>query len=194
MAFYASITVAGILFAQHENNTCLMRAALWMQLLWISSPILLWRLTSGFSLIIGMAEEGPGFETWVGSVWNLELFGGNSWGIGINLFPALMLVLLRRAGDSRARALTPGVEHSDAMLEPLPQDAPLAAQIDSILQLNLFNTPLAHRGIRLQSLPDGGVSVGIGTNQYASVDEVPDEEVRLVLSSAITEWENKNGR
>ena len=174
VALYTFVTIAGVLFAQNERRTLPLRAALWLQIPWISSPIIAWHFTAGLCVAVTLIGEAPSVEFWLGSVWQFYLFRELPVGIGVNLFPVLMLFLLGR------------------VLNPQEGSTPsVAAQVDSILQLRLLNTPLADRGIRLQPLPKGGVLVGVGANQYASVDDVPEEEIRLVIRSAIAEWESR---
>lgn len=172
VALYAFVTIAGVLFARDERRTRPLRTALWLQIPLISSPIIAWGFSAGFSLNMTLIGPELGANFWLGSFWQFYLFGELPWGIGINLFAALMLFLL-------GRMHVPQVETSPSM----------AAQIDSILQLRLLNTPLADRGIRLQSLPEGDMSVVVGPDQYASVDDVPEEEIRLLIRSAVAEWE-----
>lgn len=172
VALYAFVTIAGVLFARDERRTRPLRTALWLQIPLISSPIIAWGFSAGFSLNLTLIGPELGANFWLGSFWQFYLFGDLPWGIGINLFAALMLFLL-------GRTHVPQVETSPSM----------AAQIDSILQSRLLNTPLADRGIRLQSLPEGDMSVVVGPDQYASVDDVPEEEIRLLIRSAVAEWE-----
>lgn len=65
----------------------------------------------------------------------------------------------------------------------------IAAQVDEILQENLENSPLKNRGIRLMELPDRGMVVMVGMDQYDGVDAVPDPDVQGVIRSAVAEWE-----
>jgi hypothetical protein len=177
MAFvglYAFVTFAGLLYVQNERRTLPLRAAFLLQILWISSPIIAWRFTAGFEFTLSFIGGVLNAEFWLGSLWQFNLFQELPWGFGINLFAVLMFFILLRM-----RA-TP--------VEPLPS---IASQVDSILQLRLLNTPLAKRAIRLQSLPEGHVMVWVGTQNYASIDEVPDMEIRTAVRAAITEWENR---
>jgi hypothetical protein len=67
----------------------------------------------------------------------------------------------------------------------------IVAQIDSVLQARLVETPLAKRGIRLQDSPQGEVEVYVGLDKYHSIDDVPDEVVKAAIRAAIAEWEDK---
>jgi hypothetical protein len=67
----------------------------------------------------------------------------------------------------------------------------IVAQIDTVLQAMLATTPLATRGIRLTESSIGGVEVYVGLDKYATVDEVPDAEIKTLIRTAISEWEDK---
>ena len=75
--------------------------------------------------------------------------------------------------------------------EPAPRPESIVAQIDSVLQTRLADTPLADKGIRLQESLEGGVLVWVGINKYESIDDVPDEQIKATIRAAIAEWEDK---
>lgn len=83
------------------------------------------------------------------------------------------------------RALQP-----DTSKVPVTQKS-IAAQIDEILQEMLAGTHLAHKGVRLMELPDKGMVVLVGLEQYPGVDEVPDPQVRQAIRDAVAAWENQ---
>src|SRR5574341_1889649 len=126
VALYTFAAIAGMLFAQNNRRTWPLRAALWLQIPWISSPIIAWQFSAGLCFAVTLIGEAPGVEFWLGSVWQFYLFGELPMGIGVNLFPVLMLFLLGRVRNPQEGSI-PSV----------------AAQVDSILQLRLLNTPLA---------------------------------------------------
>lgn len=74
-----------------------------------------------------------------------------------------------------------------------PPKAPdsIVTQIDAILQARLIGTPLEDQGIKLREAPDGSVLVHVGSRVYQSVEEVPDETIKVALRAAIAEWEKK---
>ena len=80
-----------------------------------------------------------------------------------------------------------------AMVPDIPPEPPksIVAQIDDILQEKLEGTPLSKRGIRLRELPNQHMAVMVGLDQYEGVDEVPDEEIRNLIRSAVSEWEKR---
>ncbi len=67
----------------------------------------------------------------------------------------------------------------------------IAMQVDEILQRKLQERGWHGRGIRLLELPNKGMVVLIGLNQYATVDEVPDAEIRALIRASVSEWETK---
>ncbi len=69
----------------------------------------------------------------------------------------------------------------------------IAAQIDEILQEMIADTPFEQRGITVNDTPDHGVMVTLDGKQYPGVKDVPDEEVRNLIRSAVAEWE-KGGK
>lgn len=67
----------------------------------------------------------------------------------------------------------------------------IAAQINDILQEQLVGTPLASRGITVSDGQDRGVMVTLDGKQYQGVMDVPDEDVRRAIRSAVLEWETR---
>jgi hypothetical protein len=67
----------------------------------------------------------------------------------------------------------------------------IVQQIDFILQERLINSPMSRRGVRLQESIQGGVEVYVGLQKFDAVDDVPDEEIKSAIRSAIAEWEKK---
>lgn len=74
--------------------------------------------------------------------------------------------------------------------DKVPEESPsIASQVDEILQAHLEGTPLEDRAIRLLDLPNQGMVILVGLEKYQALDEVPDEEIRDVLKTAVAEWE-----
>ncbi|MBK8420955.1 hypothetical protein [Candidatus Villigracilis saccharophilus] len=67
----------------------------------------------------------------------------------------------------------------------------IVGQIDSVLQTKLMKTKFAKAGIRLQESLQGGVQVYVGLQKYATIDDVPDEQIKSEIRAAIAEWEQK---
>jgi hypothetical protein len=87
-------------------------------------------------------------------------------------------------------AAVPGPIPAAGALSITPQMS-IVAQIDTILQRRLVGTPLASLGIRLTESAEGGVTVEVGLDQFASVGDVPQPEVQAAIRAAIKEWEEK---
>lgn len=83
------------------------------------------------------------------------------------------------------------------LLKPAPQPAlefkSIAMQINDILQDMMVDTPFETRGITVNDAPDNGVMVTLDGVKYPGVKDVPDEEVRNLIRSAVVEWE-KGGK
>lgn len=67
----------------------------------------------------------------------------------------------------------------------------IAMQVDQILQRRLQEKGWQNRGIRLLELPNNGMVVMVGRNQYATVEDVPDAEIQAILRASVREWEAK---
>jgi hypothetical protein len=75
---------------------------------------------------------------------------------------------------------------------PKPEIKSIAMQIDEILQEMIADTPYEMRGITVNDAPDHGVMVTLDGNKYPGVKDVPDEEVRNLIRSAVVEWEKSS--
>ncbi len=91
------------------------------------------------------------------------------------------------AVDARPTAPPPAEEDK----EPAPAPKSIVAQIDTVLQAQLADSPLRDKAIRLQESPEGGVLVRVGLDKYEGIEEVPDEQIKAAIRAAISEWENK---
>ncbi len=172
VALYAFVTITGVRLAFDDHHTNLMRLAIWLQVPVLSSPIFAWIFSAGFSLNLTWIGTIVGVNFWLGSRWQFNLLQELPWGIGINLFAVLMLILLKHMKS-----------------EVVMKFPDIASQINTILQYRILDTHLAGCGIYLQSLLDGNISIVVGTRHYLSINDVPDEEVKLQVKYAIEEWE-----
>jgi hypothetical protein len=79
------------------------------------------------------------------------------------------------------------------ILNPAPKHVPefksIAMQINDILQDRLAGSAFEARGISVNDGPDRGVMVTLDGEKYPGVKDVPDEEVRNLIRSAVLEWE-----
>jgi hypothetical protein len=74
-------------------------------------------------------------------------------------------------------------------LKTEPEITSIASQINDILQNQLVGTPLEPRGISVNEGHDRGVMVTLDGKQYEGVMDVPDEDVRRAIRTAVLEWE-----
>jgi hypothetical protein len=72
-------------------------------------------------------------------------------------------------------------------------DLSIVAQIDEILQEKLEGTELEDKGIRLIEGSDQSMVIQVGLQSYPEIEEVPDEQVRQLIRSSVTEWEESLG-
>jgi hypothetical protein len=77
---------------------------------------------------------------------------------------------------------------SKSPAEPLPS-LDLVDEIDRIFQTKLAASALAATDAKVESHPDGGVRIRVGTVYYDSPDDVPDPYLRDILKLSIAEWE-----
>jgi hypothetical protein len=75
--------------------------------------------------------------------------------------------------------------------KPQTTNKSIVAQVDEILQEKLEDTPLSSRGILMKDSLDGGVLVQVGLQQYSSINDVPDPEIRQLLKESVEEWERR---
>ena len=93
--------------------------------------------------------------------------------------PSLNLV------DAMSRVIQPKASDFD---EPTIS---ITGQIDEILQEKLMDSPIKDWTVRLVEDPGKGVVVMVGMEKYDGVEAVPDTEIRYLIRSAVTEWENR---
>lgn len=97
---------------------------------------------------------------------------------------------------SRSRLLNP----LDALVEAVATDVPqrtvaqksIAVLIDEILQTKLAEIGMEELKIRLVELPEGGVAVAVGLEQYNSVEDIPDEPIRRLIRASVAQWEQQS--
>jgi hypothetical protein len=172
IGLYTLVTVSGVLLAIDERHTKLISIVIGLQTPIISSPIIAWMFCAGFSVNLTWIGAELGFNLWLGSQWQVNVFQELPWGFGINIFAVLMLILLR------------GFRKKQVILT-----TPVNGQINPILQAKLANISLGDRGIQLRISPEGAVRTMIGSQEYNS-DEVPNADVKLHIKSAIEELHN----
>jgi hypothetical protein len=73
-------------------------------------------------------------------------------------------------------------------LDDQPESIP--NQINAILQGMIKNSPLRERGISVSEWPNRGVVFIVGLEIYDHLEEVPEEEIKAVIKSAVKQWED----
>jgi FtsH-binding integral membrane protein len=96
IGLYVYGIIAGLRFAEKEEDKKSLIVFYWLQVPWISSPIIGYRFTSGFHIsgaFIG--DKMSGFFR-LGSDWQFNLFQAIPWGVGLNIFALVMVLLLMK--------------------------------------------------------------------------------------------------
>jgi hypothetical protein len=107
LALFAFITVSGLVFVHNPQRTDLLIVALGLQIPWVSSPVIAYKLAAGFQVCIALiaGRFAGGFR--LGSDFQINVFQRLPWGAGVNLFALALLVLLLRAERMTHKALQP---------------------------------------------------------------------------------------
>lgn len=107
LALFAFITVSGLVFVHNPQRTDLLIVALALQIPWVSSPIITYRLAGGFQVSVALigGRFAGGFR--LGSDFQINVFQLLPWGAGVNLFALALLVLLLRSTRMPDKALQP---------------------------------------------------------------------------------------
>ena len=66
----------------------------------------------------------------------------------------------------------------------------MVLQIDQVLQ-EMLDESLVRRGLRLVQLPDQSMGIVLDNSTFDSIDNVPDEEVKRLIRSAVAEWSKR---
>jgi len=111
--------------------------------------------------------------------------------------PAAVATLSTPPPQPKSKLLNPVEALVKAVISDVPKDVTqpksIAAQVDEILQKKLEDSPLKDRGIRLMELPERGLVVLVGVEEYEGVEDVPDEEIRMLLKECVKDWEKSAG-
>ena len=79
---------------------------------------------------------------------------------------------------------------SDVGQSSLPSQS-MVSQVDAILQEKLDVAGMKKWAIRLTELPQKGMVVMVGLEQYDGINEVPYEQVRTIIRESVSEWEQR---
>jgi hypothetical protein len=111
LSVYAFVMVSGLMFVYSERHVVPLIIAFAVQVPWVSSPLITYRLAAGFHLTVGLigGNMTGGFN--LGSDFQFYIFHRFPWGFGVNIFalksssswPAISGTLQRRTPMSPAR-------------------------------------------------------------------------------------------
>ncbi len=97
LALFAFVTISGLVFVHDPERTGLMIAALVLQVPWVSSPIVAYKLAAGFQLSVAFIGSNVTAGFRLGSDFQIGINQQHPWGVGLNLFALLLIALLLRA-------------------------------------------------------------------------------------------------
>ncbi len=91
---YGFVLVAGLLFADDPNYSTPLLIALCLQIPSISSPILVYRFSTGLPIIFSIMGGKLSASVRLGGEWQFNLFQEFPWGFGIDLCALILFILL----------------------------------------------------------------------------------------------------
>jgi len=97
ITLFAFVVISGLLNAQNPQRTTPLVIALVLQIPLISCPIIAYQFAAGFQVAVDLIDGHPGAGTRLGAAFQIHFFQQQPWGIGINLFALLMLIMLVRS-------------------------------------------------------------------------------------------------
>ena len=108
VGIFGYIFYAGLCACVYPDEIYRVGPALWLQIPWVTSPLIAYRLSAGFSL---SASYYPpfnfGFFFNIGSEFILNLARPDRWGLGVNFAAVILLLLLRHSAGASNKALQP---------------------------------------------------------------------------------------
>ena len=104
---YGFIIVSGLLFVQDARKTRPLMVALAIQIPWLSTPVLVYRLAAGLHLTVGFIGTSGNLSLTskflLGSTWEFALGRDDNVGLGVNLVALLLVMLLKSSIKSSVR-------------------------------------------------------------------------------------------
>jgi len=85
LTLFGYFIYAGLVFASNNENNKHLRITFLLQIPWVSSPILVYKIAAGFSLSGLFHVGGFNFLYNMGSDFSFGIFNGQSWGLGLNV-------------------------------------------------------------------------------------------------------------
>ena len=106
-ALYAYLVVAGLLFVHNPRRLLPALIGVAIQLPFVSSPAVSYRCSSGFHATVGIVGSNLVAAFRLGSEIQFTLLQPQPWGVGVNLFALLLLILIVRERIRQAAPTTP---------------------------------------------------------------------------------------
>jgi len=108
VGLYALVVVSGLLFAHDSTRTGPLLAALAIQVPSISSSSFVYQFAAGLAGIISISSPEKentagahyGWELFLGGSWRVSFGHGNPLGVGVNVVPLTLLLLLWKAAQT----------------------------------------------------------------------------------------------
>lgn len=85
LTLFGYFIYAGLLFASNNEKNKHLKITFLLQIPWVSSPILVYKIAAGFSLSGLFHSGGFNFLYNMGSDFSFSIFNGQSWGLGLNV-------------------------------------------------------------------------------------------------------------
>ncbi|MFA0810224.1 hypothetical protein [Microbulbifer epialgicus] len=86
---------AGLQFSKSAVNTKQLYRAFLLQIPWLSSPILTYKVGAGFFLYLMYSSQGSKYLVGFGANYSLAIFSDRPWGIGVNFAAIGFLALMK---------------------------------------------------------------------------------------------------
>ena len=123
VALYGYGVFAGLRLAEHEEEKKHLMVFYWLQVPWISSPIIAYHFASGFHVSGGFMDWKLSGLFRIGSDWQFSLFQSAPWGLGVNAFALVMAILLLKKEPNQA------LEPTSTAVTPSPAGKPSAGRL-----------------------------------------------------------------
>ncbi len=109
IVLYMFTIVSGILFVEDPRRITPLRVAWFLQMPWVSSPVLVYGFCSGCRIIagLGLTDGRLSASFHFGSDFQFFILGSHPWFVGINIFAVLVLVSLAMYTRTPNAALVP---------------------------------------------------------------------------------------
>ena len=123
IALYAYCIFVGLRLVDRPQETKHLLVFYSLQVPWLSSPLIAYRFVSGFNFHVGFLDFNPTFLLRIGSDWKFSFFQSAPWGLAINLFAVLMVIVVLSSRLRRTQTPSNVEElHNASHAKPLEPD------------------------------------------------------------------------